>query len=49
MHWQIVQRIANVSHNFMLRQVRSTGPINPLTKQPVKGRKAGDGITFRVR
>ena len=28
------------------RQVRSTGPINPLTKQPVKGRKAGGGIRF---
>ena len=27
-------------------QVRSTGPINPLTKQPVKGRKAGGGIRF---
>ena len=30
----------------ILRQVRSTGPINPLTKQPVKGRKAGGGIRF---
>ncbi|CAG9461634.1 unnamed protein product [Pedinophyceae sp. YPF-701] len=25
-------------------QVRSTGPVNPLTMQPVKGRKAGGGI-----
>lgn len=25
-------------------QVRSTGPINPLTRQPVKGRKLGGGI-----
>lgn len=28
------------------RQVRSTGPINNLTKQPVKGRKLGGGIRF---
>ncbi|MEW5309998.1 MAG: hypothetical protein WDW38_001834 [Sanguina aurantia] len=27
-------------------QVRSTGPINSLTRQPVKGRKAGGGIRF---
>ncbi|KAK9845769.1 hypothetical protein WJX81_002042 [Elliptochloris bilobata] len=27
-------------------QVRSTGPINQLTRQPVKGRKAGGGIRF---
>ncbi|KAL6767395.1 hypothetical protein ACKKBF_B35095 [Auxenochlorella protothecoides x Auxenochlorella symbiontica] len=27
-------------------QVRSTGPINPLTKQPIKGRKFGGGIRF---
>ena len=25
-------------------QVRSTGPINPLTRQPIKGRKLGGGI-----
>lgn len=27
-------------------QVRSTGKNNPLTKQPIKGRKAGGGIRF---
>ncbi|KAJ1968965.1 hypothetical protein H4R35_006275 [Dimargaris xerosporica] len=27
-------------------QVRSTGPINPLTRQPVKGRKNAGGIRF---
>lgn len=27
-------------------QVRSTGPSNPLTKQPIKGRKAGGGVRF---
>lgn len=27
-------------------QVRSTGKNNPMTKQPVKGRKAGGGIRF---
>jgi len=27
-------------------QVRSTGPVNPLTKQPIKGRKFGGGIRF---
>ena len=27
-------------------QVRSTGPINNLTRQPVKGRKLGGGIRF---
>eukprot|EP00898_Chlorokybus_atmophyticus_P006745 jgi/Chlat1/7071/Chrsp57S09118 len=27
-------------------QVRSTGPINPVTHQPVKGRKLGGGIRF---
>jgi DNA-directed RNA polymerase I subunit RPA2 len=26
--------------------VRSTGPINPLTRQPIKGRKFGGGIRF---
>jgi len=26
--------------------VRSTGPVNPLTKQPIKGRKFGGGIRF---
>ncbi|XP_068648469.1 DNA-directed RNA polymerase I subunit 2 [Aristolochia californica] len=27
-------------------QVRSTGTVDPLTKQPIKGRKAGGGIRF---
>ncbi|CAI5484025.1 unnamed protein product [Closterium sp. Yama58-4] len=27
-------------------QVRSTGPVNPLTQQPVKGRKKGGGVRF---
>jgi DNA-directed RNA polymerase I subunit RPA2 len=27
-------------------QARSTGPINRLTKQPLKGRKIGGGIRF---
>jgi DNA-directed RNA polymerase I subunit RPA2 len=27
-------------------QVRSTGPINPMTRQPIKGRKFGGGIRF---
>lgn len=27
-------------------QVRSTGPVNPSTRQPIKGRKFGGGIRF---
>lgn len=27
-------------------QVRSTGPVDPITLQPVKGRKKGGGIRF---
>jgi DNA-directed RNA polymerase I subunit RPA2 len=27
-------------------QVRATGPVNPLTRQPVKGRKKHGGIRF---
>ena len=30
----------------MALQVRSTGNVNPLTRQPVKGRKLGGGIRF---
>ena len=29
-----------------LLQVRSTGPVNALTHQPIKGRKFGGGIRF---
>lgn len=29
-----------------LLQVRSTGPVNPVTRQPIKGRKFGGGIRF---
>mmetsp|Transcript_25288 Transcript_25288/g.99862 ORF Transcript_25288/g.99862 Transcript_25288/m.99862 type:complete len:142 (-) Transcript_25288:1496-1921(-) len=31
---------------FCQRQVRSTGPINPLTRQPIRGRKVGGAIRF---
>lgn len=31
---------------FCPRQVRSTGPINPLTRQPIRGRKVGGAIRF---
>lgn len=30
----------------LLFQVRSTGPIDPLTQQPVKGRKRMGGVRF---
>ena len=34
-------------HDKMARvQVRSTGGVNPLTRQPIKGRKFGGGIRF---
>ena len=32
--------------HILPQQVRSTGPINPLTRQPIKGRKFGGGIRF---
>ena len=37
------QKHIQVSDKF---QVRSVGPVNPLTRQPVKGRKAGGGVRF---
>ena len=40
-HYQRLRHM--VSDKF---QVRSTGPINPLTRQPIKGRKFGGGIRF---
>lgn len=33
------------SFNFILK-VRTTGPVDPLTRQPVKGRKRDGGIRF---
>ena len=33
-------------HRLPLLQVRSTGPVNPVTRQPIKGRKFGGGIRF---
>lgn len=32
--------------DLSLFQVRSTGPVNPMTRQPIKGRKFGGGIRF---
>ena len=32
--------------NDQRTQVRSTGPVNALTHQPIKGRKFGGGIRF---
>ncbi|GAB0497798.1 hypothetical protein MMPV_009135 [Pyropia vietnamensis] len=40
-HYQRLRHM--VSDKF---QVRSTGPINPLTRQPIKGRKVGGAIRF---
>jgi RNA polymerase Rpb2, domain 7 len=31
---------------MLLLQVSATGPVNPLTRQPIKGRKFGGGIRF---
>lgn len=31
---------------LLLLQVRSTGKVNQLTRQPIKGRKMGGGIRF---
>ena len=33
-------------NHLPLLQVRSTGPVNPVTRQPIKGRKFGGGIRF---
>ncbi|KAL0210350.1 hypothetical protein RCL1_004786 [Eukaryota sp. TZLM3-RCL] len=40
-HYQRLRHM--VSDKF---QVRSTGPVNQITKQPIKGRKVGGGIRF---
>jgi len=40
-HYQRLRHM--VSDKF---QVRSTGPVNPLTRQPIKGRKMGGAIRF---
>lgn len=35
------------SHDFpIVMQVRSTGPVDQITRQPIKGRKRGGGIRF---
>lgn len=31
---------------IIIFQVRTTGPVDPLTHQPVKGRKRGGGVRF---
>jgi DNA-directed RNA polymerase I subunit RPA2 len=39
-------RFCNITVTILLVQVRSFGPINQLTRQPIKGRKQGGGIRF---
>jgi hypothetical protein len=41
--WQLTSPMCCIAHAL---QVRSTGPVNALTRQPIKGRKFGGGIRF---
>ena len=40
------QEISRNTTSLLPLQVRSIGPVNPLTRQPIKGRKFGGGIRF---